>query len=181
MTPAIFRRAVLKFVLLLSLAVAPVFARVTRVEISSRAIVLDGKSFGDAGPYERITGRIFFSVVVDNLHNKSIVDLANAVNLQNGEVEFSADFVAVRPIADFRESCRSLTAGKKISPTTPAMPGSFAAVTRLSLSVGNGTRPAKALFICTRPSPKTTARPSPVFSAVMSCSRRMLWKFPSAT
>src|SRR5579859_380628 len=97
MTPAIIRRAVLGFALLLSLAIAPVFARVTRVEISSRTIVLDGKSFGDAGPYERITGRVFFSVSVANPHNLAIVDLANAVNLQNGEVEFSADFVAVRP------------------------------------------------------------------------------------
>jgi hypothetical protein len=79
------------------LAVPSLIARVTRVEISSRADVLGGQSFGDAGPYERISGRIFFSVAVGNVHNKSIVDLENAVNLQNGEVEFSADFVAVRP------------------------------------------------------------------------------------
>src|SRR5579871_3313483 len=72
-------------------------ARVKRVEITSRTIVLDGKSFGDAGPYERITGKVYFSVSVANRHNKAIVDLANAINLQNGEVEFSADFVAVRP------------------------------------------------------------------------------------
>ena len=72
-------------------------ARVTRVEITSRADVLEGKSFGDAGTYERITGRVFFSISVSNIHNQRIVDLANAVNLQNGEVEFSADFVAIRP------------------------------------------------------------------------------------
>ncbi len=90
-------RVILRFALFLPLAVAPVFAHVTRVEISSRADVLDGKSFGDAGPYERITGKIFFSVAVANPHNQAIVDLANAVNLQNGQVEFSADFVAVRP------------------------------------------------------------------------------------
>ena len=72
-------------------------ARVTRVEISSRTVVLDGKSFGDAGPYERIIGKIYFSVAVANPHNQAIVDLANAVNLQNGQVEFSADFVAIRP------------------------------------------------------------------------------------
>jgi len=79
------------------LAIPSLSAHVTRVEIISRVDVLDGKSFGDAGPYERLTGKIFFSVAVDNLHNKAIVDLANAANLQNGEVEFSADFVAVRP------------------------------------------------------------------------------------
>jgi hypothetical protein len=72
-------------------------ARVTRVEITSRADVLDGKAFGESGSYERITGRVYFAVAVANVHNQPIVDLANAVNLQNGEVEFSADFVAVRP------------------------------------------------------------------------------------
>ena len=72
-------------------------ARVTRVEVASRSDVLGGKSFGAAGSYERITGRVYFSLPVANPHNARIVDLANAVNLRNGEVEFSADFVAFRP------------------------------------------------------------------------------------
>jgi hypothetical protein len=72
-------------------------ARVTRLEITSRADVLDSKTFGDSGAYERITGRVYFSVAVANIHNHAIVDLGNAENLKNGEVEFSADFVAVRP------------------------------------------------------------------------------------
>jgi Alpha/beta hydrolase domain len=76
---------------------APLEARVTRVEIESRTDVLNGKSFGEAGAYERLAGQIFFSVRVDNLHNSRIVDLRNAVNLKHGEVEFSADFVAYRP------------------------------------------------------------------------------------
>jgi len=72
-------------------------ARVVRVEISSRQDVLNGKAFGDAGPYERINGWIHFSVGVANAHNARIVDLRNAVNLRDGEVEFSANFVALRP------------------------------------------------------------------------------------
>ena len=76
---------------------APVYAGVTRVEIDTRTDVLQGKSFGETGPYERLTGQIFYSVRVDNPHNAAIVDLHNAVNLKNGEVEFSADFVAFRP------------------------------------------------------------------------------------
>jgi hypothetical protein len=67
------------------------------VEVASRTSVLDGKVFGDSGAYERITGRVYFSLPVANAHNLRIVDLGNAVNLKNGEVEFSADFVAVRP------------------------------------------------------------------------------------
>jgi Alpha/beta hydrolase domain len=76
---------------------APLAARVTRVEIESRTDVLSGKNFGDAGAYERLSGQIFFSVRVDNPNNSRIVDLRNAVNLNHGEVEFSADFVAFRP------------------------------------------------------------------------------------
>ena len=76
---------------------APLQARVVRVEITSRADVLNGKPFGDAGAYERIAGKVYFSVAVANPHNARIVDLKNAVNLKNGEVEFSADFIALRP------------------------------------------------------------------------------------
>ncbi len=83
--------------LALLLSVLPLHARVLRVEVASRTSVLDGKVFGDAGAYERITGRVYFSLPVANPHNTRIVDLGNAVNLKNGEVEFSADFVAVRP------------------------------------------------------------------------------------
>jgi Alpha/beta hydrolase domain len=77
--------------------VFPLDARVVRVEIMSRHDVLDGKAFAEAGPYERVNGRVYFSVPVDNPHNRRIVDLANAMTLKNGEVEFSADFIALRP------------------------------------------------------------------------------------
>ena len=77
--------------------VAPLNARVVRIEIASRQEVSGGKSFGNSGPYERITGRVFFSVSVANPHNRGIVDLDKAVNLDHGTVEFSADFMALRP------------------------------------------------------------------------------------
>jgi len=93
--------------LFLVLVAFPLDARVTRVEIASRIDVLDGKTFGNTGPYERITGKVFFSVPVANSHNKRIIDLENAENLTDGEVEFSADFVALRP-KDQRKSNGSL-------------------------------------------------------------------------
>ena len=49
------------------------------------------------GTYERLIGHVFFSVAVANPHNRGIVDLENAVNLKDGEVEFSADFMILRP------------------------------------------------------------------------------------
>jgi Alpha/beta hydrolase domain len=72
-------------------------AKVVRVEVTSRRDVLNGQSFGSAGVYERILGRVYFSVPISNAHNRRIVDLDKAVNLKDGEVEFSADFIAVRP------------------------------------------------------------------------------------
>jgi hypothetical protein len=83
--------------LALLLFLTPVHARVTRVEIASRVDVLNGKAFGNVGVYERTTGRVYFSLPVANAHNRRIVDLDRAVNLKDGEVEFSADFVAIRP------------------------------------------------------------------------------------
>ncbi len=80
----------------LALVSSPLEARVRRVEISSRTDVLQGRTFGDTGSYERIVGRIYFSVAVSSPHNRRIVDLNNAVNLKNCEVEFSADFMAIR-------------------------------------------------------------------------------------
>ncbi len=91
-------RSCASFLLLaLLLTVLPLQARVLHVEVASRTTVLNGKAFGDAGAYERITGRVYFSLPLANAHNQRIVDLGNAVNLKNGEVEFSADFIAVRP------------------------------------------------------------------------------------
>ena len=84
-------------VLVLGMLAPLTHARVVRVEIASRSDVLGGREFGDAGAYERLAGRVYFSVAVDNAHNRRIVDLDNAVNLQGGEVEFAADFVALQP------------------------------------------------------------------------------------
>jgi len=85
-------------VLLLALAAAnPSFARVTRIEILSRVPVLDGQSFGDAGPYEKITARVYFAVRPGDPHNRIIVDLDKAPRNAQGEVEFSADLFLLRP------------------------------------------------------------------------------------
>src|SRR5215471_8013811 len=84
-------------VLLLSLPAATATARVVRVEILSRADVQDGKPFGRAGAYERITGRVYFRVNPANVHNRQIVDLAKADHDPANEVEFSADLYLLKP------------------------------------------------------------------------------------
>jgi hypothetical protein len=72
-------------------------ARVVRVEVTSRADIQDGKVFGPAGPYERITGRVYFKVNPDNLHNRQIVDLDKAPRDAQGEVEFSSNLYMIKP------------------------------------------------------------------------------------
>jgi hypothetical protein len=98
MLPPMWLRCwVVSLLLVTAVTVLPLNARVIRVEIASRTDVLNGKTFGDAGAYERITGRVYFLLPIANPHNLRIVDLDKAVNLKDGEVEFSSDFIAVRP------------------------------------------------------------------------------------
>ena len=91
------RKITVSLFLLVSWIAVPLSARVVRVEVPSQTAIAGGKPFGTAGPYERLTGKIYFSVAVANAHNRRIVDLANAVNLKNGQVAFSSDFAAIRP------------------------------------------------------------------------------------
>jgi hypothetical protein len=72
-------------------------AHVTRVEIVSRADVQEGRTFGLAGAYERIIGRVYFAVNPKNLHNRQIVDLDKAPRNAQREVEFSADLYLFKP------------------------------------------------------------------------------------
>jgi hypothetical protein len=72
-------------------------AEVTRVEIQRREDVLGGKSFGSAGPYEKIVGRVHFAVDPANPHNLVIVDLDKAPLNAQGKVEFSSDLYILKP------------------------------------------------------------------------------------
>lgn len=76
---------------------SPASARVLRVEVVSRGPVLNGKPFGAAGPYEKITARVHFAVRPDNPHNRAVVDLEYAPRGASGEVEFSADLFVLAP------------------------------------------------------------------------------------
>jgi hypothetical protein len=87
---------ILSLVIFLFLA-ASANAHVTRVEIISRTDIADGHTFGLAGAYEKIVGRVYFAVNPDNLHNKLIVDLDKAPRNAQGEVEFSADLYLLKP------------------------------------------------------------------------------------
>lgn len=76
---------------------ALVNAEVSRVEIASRRDVAAGRSFGSTGPYERITGTLYFLIDPANRRNQVIADLDKAPRNGAGRVEMSADLVILRP------------------------------------------------------------------------------------
>ena len=83
------------------LIATPAAARVVRVEILTRADIIG--TFGTAGAYERITGRVYFAFDPANPENRRIVDLDLAPRNSNGEVEAVSEFVILRP----KDSARS--------------------------------------------------------------------------
>jgi hypothetical protein len=77
---------------------APTFAAVTEVVVTSREPWLAGKQFGAAGAYEKLQGHIVFRVDPERAANRQIADLGLAPRDADGQVEFSSDFVVLRPI-----------------------------------------------------------------------------------
>ena len=90
------KHVVLQTIALL-LFILPAQAGVTRIEIISRADLLNGKEFGLAGAYEKIIAKVYFAVDPNNPHNKIIVDLDKAQRNEQGLVEFSADLYILKP------------------------------------------------------------------------------------
>jgi hypothetical protein len=70
----------------------------TRLEITSRALYARGQSFGEAGTYELIQGRLHFSVDPADSHNEVVTDIGLAPTNAEGRVEFSSDFALLKPV-----------------------------------------------------------------------------------
>jgi hypothetical protein len=83
-------------------------ARVVRIGVEHRELILEGKSFGLAGPYEKLFGTVEFSLDPSSPTNAAIVDLPLARRNQRGEVEFSADFYLLKPLDPSRGNGRLL-------------------------------------------------------------------------
>ena len=89
------RRTMVAIVLLA--AVSAVSAEVVRVDVERRDDVADSRSYGTAGAYERVAGRIHFAVDPANPANRIVTDIDYAPTNSAGLVEFSADFLLVKP------------------------------------------------------------------------------------
>ena len=73
-------------------------AEVSKIIIKERVIVADGKSFGVVGQYEKTSGTIFYEIDPSNMANAKIIDLQFAKRNDRGMIEFSGDFIMLKPI-----------------------------------------------------------------------------------
>src|SRR5258706_1459626 len=73
-------------------------AAVERLEVTERKSLAGGQAFGAAGPYEKLRGRAIFALDPRAPANAAIADLQLAPRNARGLVEFSADFVMMRPV-----------------------------------------------------------------------------------
>lgn len=85
-------------VLLISFITLPAQARLVRLEIEKREVVADGQAFGNAGAYEKLTGRAWFEADPLQKRNVQVFDIDRARLNANGQVEFSADMVILKPV-----------------------------------------------------------------------------------
>ena len=92
--------------ILLILFPAVVHAGVTRLQIERREVVLNGRPFGAAGPYEKLSGTVHFALDPALPQNTVIVDLNLAPKSATGLVEFSADFYLLKPVDPARGNGR---------------------------------------------------------------------------
>ena len=84
-------------VLLASVSIGPARSEVVQIEIDRRGPFADGHSFGQTGPYERITGSLWIEVVPSHPANRRVVDLSLAPTTPAGKVRFRTDFFLLRP------------------------------------------------------------------------------------
>ena len=92
---------------LLALAVAAIFAaplaeaRITRIVIDpalSQSPTFEGRSFGEAGAYEKLRGRAYGEVDPRDPENAVITDIELAPRNARGMVEYSMDIYILKPV-----------------------------------------------------------------------------------
>src|SRR5215468_11293174 len=90
------------FMCLLPIALAgigdPAEARITKIQINSRAVAYGGASFGSVGQYETLRGVAFGEVDPDDPLNEVITDIKLAPRNARGMVEYNMDFWLSKPV-----------------------------------------------------------------------------------
>jgi Alpha/beta hydrolase domain len=95
-------------------------AEVVRFDVLERVPAFSGRSFGDVGPYERITARATIALDPADDRNAVITDLALAPRNSEGRVEAVTDVVILRPADPARGNGTLLlevpNRGRKLAP-----------------------------------------------------------------
>jgi hypothetical protein len=81
---------------------------VTRFDVRLRRLLANGRTFGDAGPYEELKGRVAIVIDPDHTANRDITDVARAPRNADGRVQFAADVSILMPVDRGRTSGRLL-------------------------------------------------------------------------
>lgn len=92
-----FRFFILLYILIWSSFCNPLQARIYRIIITKTEPYSEGKVFGSAGSYEKITGQAYGEVDPDKRLNKVIQDIQLAPRNSRGMVEYVSDFIILRP------------------------------------------------------------------------------------
>jgi hypothetical protein len=114
-----FGRGVIAFAAI-CFASAEAEARITRVEIIHTEPAFGGQSFGDVGPYERLTGRVTGELDPADPTNSGIQDINLAPRNERGMVEYVTNVELLKP-ADMARGNRILffevnNRGNKLAP-----------------------------------------------------------------
>ncbi len=72
-------------------------AEVVRIDVDNTREIANGKSYGLAGTFERIAGKIHYEVDPEAPINEIVTDIEYAPRNAAGMVEFSADFYLIKP------------------------------------------------------------------------------------
>ena len=105
---------------LVSFMIAEADARITHIEIAKSEPAFGGQSFGDAGPYEHLTGRVTGELDPADPANSGIQDINLAPRNARGMVEYVTNVELLKP-ADTARGNRILffevnNRGNKLAP-----------------------------------------------------------------
>lgn len=104
-------------------AASPVRAEVTRMTITARAPFAGGATFGSVGAYEKIKGVLTYEVDPGSWANGMVFDLEYAPTNARGKVEFTSEFIMLKPVDLSRGNHRLLfevSRGQYVSQVTQA-------------------------------------------------------------
>lgn len=87
----------LLFILIHSSFCNPLQARVYRVIVTKTEPYSDGKVFGQAGSFEKLTGQAYGEIDPENKLNSFIQDIQLAPRNSRGMVDYISDFIILRP------------------------------------------------------------------------------------